>query len=138
MTRNAGDLSDREVARVLRKSVRTIQRWCQAGKLPGAYHAGRSWRIPRSALDAAHRGAVDRLALGPVAASLPVLRATTALLERIDGDLADADMQSVERLLAAVDALRAKIAAVGKHATERRRALERDRQLALRARRRGT
>ena len=32
---------------------RSIQRRCKAGRLPGAYKAGRSWRIPRSALRAA-------------------------------------------------------------------------------------
>lgn len=53
----ARDLSDVEVARALRKHPRSIQRWCLAGKLPGAYKAGRSWRIPRSALRAAR---VDR------------------------------------------------------------------------------
>ncbi len=47
------DLSDREVARALGMHPRSIQRWCQAKKLPGAYKAGRSWRIPRSALRAA-------------------------------------------------------------------------------------
>ena len=46
----ARDLSDREVARELGMHPRSIQRRCQAGKLPGAYKAGRSWRIPRSAL----------------------------------------------------------------------------------------
>ncbi len=51
------DLSDREVARALGMHPRSIQRWCQAKKLPGAYKAGRSWRIPRSALRAAR---VDR------------------------------------------------------------------------------
>jgi excisionase family DNA binding protein len=35
---------------MLRKHHRTIQRWAQKGLLPGAYKAGRSWRIPRSAL----------------------------------------------------------------------------------------
>jgi len=43
-------LTDLEAARLLRKHPRTIQRWCQAGKLPGAYKAGRSWRIPPPAL----------------------------------------------------------------------------------------
>jgi hypothetical protein len=38
------------VARLVRKHVRTVQRWCMAGKLPGAYKAGRSWRIPPDAL----------------------------------------------------------------------------------------
>jgi hypothetical protein len=41
---------DVEVARLVRKDVRTVQRWCVAGKLPGAYKAGRSWRIPTDAL----------------------------------------------------------------------------------------
>ena len=47
------DLTDAEVARVLGKHPRTIQRWCNQQKLPGAYRSGRSWRIPRSALRAA-------------------------------------------------------------------------------------
>lgn len=49
----AGDLTDVEVARALRKHPRTIQRWCKAGKLPGAYKAGRAWRIPRRSLRSA-------------------------------------------------------------------------------------
>ena len=49
----ARDLTDKEVARELGKHPRTIQRWCRAEKLPGAYQVGRSWRIPRSALRAA-------------------------------------------------------------------------------------
>lgn len=49
----ARDLTDWEVARELGMHPRSIQRRCQAGKLPGAYKAGRSWRIPRSALRAA-------------------------------------------------------------------------------------
>jgi hypothetical protein len=38
------------VARLVRKDVRTVQRWCVAGKLPRAYKAGRSWRVPTDAL----------------------------------------------------------------------------------------
>ena len=48
--RMAADLTDYDVARELRKDPRTIQRWCKAGKLPGAYKAGRSWRIPQRTL----------------------------------------------------------------------------------------
>lgn len=44
------DLTDVEAAQALGKHRRTLQRWCTAGKLPGAYKAGRSWRIPRRAL----------------------------------------------------------------------------------------
>ncbi len=44
------DLSDVQVANALGKHKRTIQRWCASGKLLGAYKAGRSWRIPPSAL----------------------------------------------------------------------------------------
>jgi len=51
-----GDLSDKEVAKLLRKHPRTIQRRCQAGKFPGAYKAGRSWRIPRQTLREAKLG----------------------------------------------------------------------------------
>ncbi len=53
----ARDLTDVEVARELGVHKRSIQRWCQAKKLPGAYKVGRSWRIPRAALRAAR---VDR------------------------------------------------------------------------------
>lgn len=52
----ATDLTDGEAAGLLGKHPRTIQRWCQAGKLPGAYKAGRSWRIPRAALRQAKLG----------------------------------------------------------------------------------
>jgi excisionase family DNA binding protein len=52
----AGDLTDKEVAKLLRKHPRTVQRRCQAGKLPGAYKAGRSWRIPPRALRGAKLG----------------------------------------------------------------------------------
>lgn len=52
----ATDLNDREAARLLDKHPRTIQRWCERGKLPGAYKAGRSWRIPRRALQQAKLG----------------------------------------------------------------------------------
>ncbi len=49
----ARDLTDTEVADELGMHPRSIQRRCKAGNLPGAYKAGRSWRIPRSALRAA-------------------------------------------------------------------------------------
>ncbi len=52
----AEDLTDLEAAHLVRKHPRTLQRWCQVGKLPGAYKAGRSWRIPRSALREAGLG----------------------------------------------------------------------------------
>lgn len=44
------------MAALLGKHPRTIQRRCRAGKLPGAYKAGRSWRIPRHALREAKLG----------------------------------------------------------------------------------
>jgi hypothetical protein len=44
------DFADAELADAFGKHRRTIQRWCVAGKLPGAYKAGRSWRIPPGAL----------------------------------------------------------------------------------------
>lgn len=47
------DLTDTEVATRVGKHRRTIQRWCQEEKLPGAYKAGRSWRIPPASLRAA-------------------------------------------------------------------------------------
>lgn len=48
----ARDLTDREAARELGKHVRTVQRWCRAGDLPGARKVGRSWRIPAAAIRA--------------------------------------------------------------------------------------
>jgi excisionase family DNA binding protein len=45
----SGYLTDREVARLLRKHPRTIQRWCQSGKLR-CRKVGRSWRIPPRAV----------------------------------------------------------------------------------------
>ena len=44
------DFTDHQVAQLLQKHPRTIQRWCQEGKLPGCYKAGRSWRIPPGVL----------------------------------------------------------------------------------------
>jgi excisionase family DNA binding protein len=52
----ATDLSDVEAAAALGTHKRTIQRWCSAGKLPGAYKAGRKWRIPPRALREAKLG----------------------------------------------------------------------------------
>ncbi|MGH8574287.1 MAG: helix-turn-helix domain-containing protein [Gammaproteobacteria bacterium] len=54
MSRMTTDMTDMEVAEALRKHRRTIQRWAQKGLLPGAYKAGRAWRIPRSALHRAN------------------------------------------------------------------------------------
>ncbi|MCA1700698.1 MAG: helix-turn-helix domain-containing protein, partial [Actinobacteria bacterium] len=71
------DLSDQQVAQALGKHPRSIQRWCQAGKLPGAYKAGRSWRIPRAALRAAR---VDR-ALRSDGIARELLAATLACRE---------------------------------------------------------
>ncbi len=82
----ARDLSDKEVARALRMHPRSIQRWCQAGKLPGAYKAGRSWRIPRSALRAAR---VDR-----AVRSDPIereLRAAAVACRQLRADLEGSD-----------------------------------------------
>jgi Helix-turn-helix domain len=53
------------MARLLRKDPRTMQRWCRQGKLPGAYKAGRSWRIPPAALREAKLAA----ALSPTTSS---------------------------------------------------------------------
>jgi excisionase family DNA binding protein len=39
-----------EVARILRVTVRTIERYCAQGKLR-AVKVGRLWRIPRSSLE---------------------------------------------------------------------------------------
>jgi len=130
MTRNAHDLTDREVARALRKSLRTVQRYCAKGALPGAYKAGRSWRIPRAALDAPHRGAVDRLAAGPMAETLKELRGTSTWLRRAHDQIGEADLQTVKRLVELLQTLGAELTEAGKRAHDRRRALERDQQLA--------
>jgi excisionase family DNA binding protein len=39
-----------EVARILRVTVRTVERYCKQGKLR-AVKVGRLWRIPRSSLE---------------------------------------------------------------------------------------
>jgi excisionase family DNA binding protein len=39
-----------EVARILRVTVRTVERYCSQGKLR-AVKVGRLWRIPRSSLE---------------------------------------------------------------------------------------
>jgi len=40
-------LTTREVAKIMRYEVRTIQRWCNEGKkFPSAFKDGREWRIP--------------------------------------------------------------------------------------------
>jgi excisionase family DNA binding protein len=39
-----------EVARILRVTVRTVERYCAQGKLR-AIKVGRGWRIPRAALE---------------------------------------------------------------------------------------
>lgn len=41
-----------EVAASQRVSVRTVHRWISAGQIPGAYRAGKRWRIPPAALAA--------------------------------------------------------------------------------------
>ena len=78
----ARDLTDREVARELGMHPRSIQRRCQAKKLPGAYKAGRSWRIPRSALRAAQ---LDR-AFRP-RDSEPELRAATLRCRELQAEM---------------------------------------------------
>lgn len=61
---SALDLTDAEVALMLRKHLRTIQRWCASGRLPGAYKAGRSWRIPAVAVEEIAGRKVERLRSG--------------------------------------------------------------------------
>lgn len=31
--------------------VRTLQEWCKAGKVPGAFKIGKDWRIPKKNWD---------------------------------------------------------------------------------------
>lgn len=57
-------LTDAQVALILGKPKRTIQRWCQAGRLEGAWKAGRSWRIPEVAVVAITGEEVTRLRSG--------------------------------------------------------------------------
>lgn len=78
----ATDLSDREAANLLGKHMRTVQRWCAAGKLPGSYKAGRTWRIPRRALQAAGLG--QALAGDPVDAEV---ESAIALCDQIRAEL---------------------------------------------------
>lgn len=134
MTRTAADLSDREVAEALRKSVRTVQRWCAAGKLPGAYKSGRSWRIPRASLDVAHREAVARFEHGAMGELGESLRVASERLKRAGENIAAADLREVERLLKLFEALGASVTDAGKLAAERRRKLTHNDQLKRRLR----
>jgi excisionase family DNA binding protein len=134
MARNAPDLSDREVADALQKSVRTVQRWCNSGKLSGAYHAGRAWRIPRASLDAAHRDAVGRFERGPIAELREALHVVSQQLTRATQDIAEADLQTIERLIKRLRTLETSVKTTGKLASERRRGLVRDEDLAKRSR----
>lgn len=80
----AADLNDVDAARLVRKDVRTVQRWCMAGKLPGAYKSGRSWRIPTDALIKAGLGTAlepDRLEFK--------LTAAQAVVDQLRAELED-------------------------------------------------
>jgi excisionase family DNA binding protein len=134
MARTTGDLSDSEVAQALNKSVRTVQRWCLAGRLSGAYKAGRSWRIPWASLDAPHRDAVRRLARGPMGDVLADLRATSERLVRGRDDVGKAGPQTVDDFLAILVTLEAELKTTGKLAADRRRKLAHDAGLARRLR----
>lgn len=48
-------LSTREVAARLGAHPRTVQLWCEAGRLPGAQMVGRTWVIPEASLTAFER-----------------------------------------------------------------------------------
>lgn len=41
-----------EIAKKLKVSVNTISRWCNEGRFPHAYKAGRPWRVPRADVEA--------------------------------------------------------------------------------------
>ena len=58
------DLTTDEVAAALRLHRATVQRWLKAGRLKG-YQMGRSWRVPRAALEAFRR--CERGSMGPAA-----------------------------------------------------------------------
>lgn len=118
------DLSDREAAEALRVHVRTVQRWCAKGALPGAYKAGRRWRIPRASLDRLHSGAARRSAQGPLGELRDELRAVTRLLTRVSDHIDGADARTLEDLLSAITPLRDEATRAGKRATDRRRDLD--------------
>jgi len=123
MTRTDRDLSDREVAQALRKSVRTVQRWCASGRLSGAYKAGRSWRIPRATLDRPYRAAVDRAGRGQLDEAIDELNALSKKLPRLTDEIAGANLPVLERLLRALEPVNKQLLAVGKQSSERRRRL---------------
>ena len=54
-----GDLTLVQVADALDRSVSTIRTWCNSNRMVGAYKLGRSWRIPRAALDSLRNGPVE-------------------------------------------------------------------------------
>jgi excisionase family DNA binding protein len=52
----AAILKPEEVARLLGVNARTIKRWAESGKLPGAFRTpGGHWRVPVSAVEAVTR-----------------------------------------------------------------------------------
>lgn len=115
--------TDREVAAALRKSQRTIQRWCAAGRLPGAFKAGRAWRIPEVALAREQARVVRRHLDGPLDVIGREAAALAKTLETVEADVASASAEECRTVLVGVDALRHAVLQLGRTAQERQRRL---------------
>lgn len=120
----ATDLTDVQAAKLLGKDPRTIQRWCAqgpSGKLPDAYKAGRSWRIPRGAVIAAGLGAALRgddyvgelrVAVGACAlirAEIESLNVNEEPLVRRDWRVLSRELQRLEAALSGLSELAGKV-----------------------------
>ena len=56
-------LKPADVARILGVNARTVKRWAEAGKLPGAFRTpGGHWRIPSKAVAGALLGSIAETA----------------------------------------------------------------------------
>jgi excisionase family DNA binding protein len=67
-----GDLKTEEVAAALRLHRATVQRLLKSGRLKG-YQVGRSWRVPRTALEEFRQGVLPAGGLSPPGAGLEPL-----------------------------------------------------------------
>lgn len=103
------DLTDRELAKALHKHPRTIQRWAASGRLPSAYKAGRSWRIPLSSLSASQSAAAASRRLGALYEQKTAMSDLRELLRVSRAAVGDASAQDCHDAMEATDSLNAEI-----------------------------
>ena len=91
-----------------------------SGQLPGAYKAGRSWRIPPSALSERALAAVNDRQAGPLTEPMRQARALLAMLGSTDA-VGSASEANCDEALAVLERLRTSLTEFGKAVAERRR-----------------